>query len=131
MKKLLFFLIFSASLFFLSCVKQNLLVESTLSNNSSRTWKLEMFLKNDNAQSLTPGQLIYTKTYKKDNTWEDSDGYKGTYSVITEKQLQEVTKNASGGGLSTIDYTIVKITTESLTVEYTFNQDKYKFIYKL
>lgn len=130
MKKILIFLTISASLFFLSCVKQELLIVSTLSNNSSRTWELDGFLKNDNYQFLTPGQSIYTKTYKKDNTWEDSDGYKGTYSLTTGKQLQEVTKNASGGGLLTIDYTIVKITSESLTVEYTFNQDKYKFIYK-
>jgi hypothetical protein len=89
-----------------------------------------MLYKNDQAQTLTPGQLIYTKTYKKDNTWEDSDGYKGTYSLSSDKLLKEITTNSSGGSLA-IDYTIVKITVESLTVEYTFNQDKYKFVYKL
>lgn len=130
MKKALLFLVFGVSLLLGGCVKNELLITSTLSNNSTRTWKLEMLYKNDQAQTLTPGQLIYTKTYKKDNTWEDSDGYKGTYTLPTEKLLKEITTNSSGGSL-TIDYTIIKITVESLTVEYTFNQDKYKFVYKL
>lgn len=130
MKKDLLFLVFGVSLLLGGCVKNELLITSTLSNNSTRTWKLEMLYKNDQVQTLTPGQLIYTKTYKKDNTWEDSDGYKGTYTLPTEKLLKEITTNSSGGTL-TIDYTIIKITVESLTVEYTFNQDKYKFVYKL
>lgn len=123
-----FFILFAMVLG--GCLKNELLIESTLSNNSSRTWKLEKLYKNDQAQTLTPGQLIYTKTYKKDRTWEDSDGYKGTFTLPTDKLLKEVTTNSTGAPL-TIEYTIVNVTTESLTVEYTFNQDKYKFVYKL
>jgi hypothetical protein len=123
-----FFILFALAIG--GCIKNELLVESTLSNNSTRTWKLDMLYKNDQAQTLTPAQLIYTKTYKKDNTWEDSDGYKGTFTLPTDKSLKEITTNSTGAPL-TIEYTIVKITVESLVVEYTFNQDKYKFVYKL
>jgi len=130
MKKAVLPFFFLFVMAFGGCIKNELLVESTLSNSSSRTWKLEMLYKNDQAQTLTPGQLIYTKTYKKDKTWEDSDGYKGTFTLPNDKLLKEVTTNSTGAPL-TIEYTIVKITVESLTVEYTFNQDKYKFVYKL
>jgi hypothetical protein len=130
MKKSVFTFFIFFAIAFGGCLKNELLIESTLSNNSSKTWKLEKLFKNDQAQTLTPGQLIYSKTYKKDRTWEDSDGYKGTFTLPTDKLLKEVTLNSTGSPL-TIEYTIVNITTESLTVEYTFNQDKYKFVYKL
>ena len=83
---------------------------------------------NNAAQPLTPAQAIYTKTYKNDYTWKDSDGYSGTFTVPSTKELQEVTANAQGGPL-TITYTIVEFTSTELTIEYTYNQGTYKFVF--
>jgi hypothetical protein len=99
-----------------------------LTNYGTRTWRLKALFINNAAQVLTPAQAIYTKTYKNDFTWKDSDGYSGTFSVPNTKEIEEVTANALGGPL-TIKYTIVDFTQTELTVEYTYNQGTYKFVF--
>jgi len=103
-------------------------VAGGLTNYGTRTWKLKALFVNNAAQPLTPAQAIYTKTYKNDYTWKDSDGYTGTFTVPNTKELQEVTANSQGGPL-TITYTIVDFTATELTIEYTYNQGTYKFVF--
>ena len=103
-------------------------VAGGLTNYGTRTWRLKALFINNAAQVLTPAQTIYTKTYKNDYTWKDSDGYNGTFTVPNTKEIEEVTANALGGPL-TIKYTIVDFTQTELTVEYTYNQATYKFVY--
>jgi hypothetical protein len=103
-------------------------VAGGLTNYGTRTWRLKALFINNAAQVLTPAQTLYTKTYKNDYTWKDSDGYNGTFTVPNTKEIQEVTTNAQGGPL-TITYTIVDFTSAELTVEYSYNQATYKFVY--
>jgi hypothetical protein len=104
------------------------IVAGGLTNYGTRTWRLKALFINNAAQVLTPAQTLYTKTYKNDYTWKDSDGYNGTFTVPNTNEIQEVTTNAQGGPL-TITYTIVDFTSAELTVEYSFNQSTYKFVY--
>ena len=114
---------------FLGCTKDQVLVAEYLTNKSSRTWKLKDLYINDAKQSLTPAQKIYTKTYKTDYTWLDSDGYDGTFTIDGKTALHETTANATGGPL-TIDYTITNIQTSYFSIEYTLNQQKFKFVFE-
>ena len=63
-----------------------------------------------------------------DNTWFDSDGYVGTYSVPNQTSIQEITTNATGGS-RTINYTIKSSTMVGLDVEYTLGNTTYRLVY--
>jgi hypothetical protein len=101
-------------------------VKTQLTANKAKTWRLKAVIVNGQSQTLTAAQSAYTKTYNSDETWIDSDGYKGTFSILTVKSLKVVTSNAIAG-TSTIQYDILTINGTILVVEYTYNQVKYKF----
>jgi hypothetical protein len=101
-------------------------VKTQLTANKTKTWRLKAVIVNGQSQTLTAAQSAYTKTYNSDETWLDSDGYKGTFSILTVTSLKVVTSNAIAG-TSTIQYDILTIDGTRLIVEYTFNQVKYKF----
>lgn len=101
-------------------------VKTQLTANKTKTWRLKAVIVNGQSQTLTAAQNAYTKTYNSDETWLDSDGYKGTFSILTVTSLKVVTSNAIAG-TSTIQYDILTIDGTRLIVEYTFNQVKYKF----
>ena len=129
MKPFLFLLFFFIG--FISCSKKDnpntvKYVKTQLTANKTKTWLLKAFFVNWQSQTLTAAQSAYTKTYNSDETWFDSDGYKGTFSILTVTSIKEFTSNAIAGS-STIQYDILSINGTRLTVEYTFNQVKYRF----
>jgi hypothetical protein len=85
---------------------------------------------NGTQATLTAGQARYTKTFKTDNTWIDSDGYVGTYTVPNTTALIEITTNMSSGS-RTISYTIKSISVTSLEVEYSIASTTYRLIFSL
>ena len=93
-------------------------VKSNLNNGLTKTWTLSKLYVNGTQTTLTAGQARYTKTYKADNTWLDSDGYLGTYALTNPQSLSEITTNYPGGA-RTITYAIKASTATSLDVEYT------------
>jgi len=99
-----------------------------LTGGGVQTWKLSKFILNGNAQTLTTAELAYTRTYKSDGTWLDSDGYNGTFSIGSLVLLKEVTTNSNPPN-STIDYVINSISGTSIDVEYTSNSQTYEFVY--
>lgn len=131
MKPFSLFLALSFLLFF-SCSKKNDNIQEDpkvyISNNNAKSWKLTKIFVNGSLQNLTGAQMLFTKTYKSDNTWQDSDGYSGTYSIVSLQLFKEITINASGGN-TTIDYKINSLNQSTLDIEYTFNQQTYRFVY--
>ena len=101
-------------------------INNKLSSGNTKIWKLNKLFINGSQQTLTPGQLAFSKTYNKSGNWSDSDGYSGTFKVETIKLLKETT---TVGGTSTISYKINSITDNQLDVEYTFGQETYRFVY--
>jgi len=101
-------------------------VKTQLTANKSKTWVLKALIVNGQSQTLTLAQSVYTKTYNADETWLDSDGYKGSFSILTATSIKEITSNAISGS-STIQFDILAINETSLIIEYTFNQVKYRF----
>lgn len=133
MKKALLFSLVSLIVFIsFSCNKKEVSagesVTTKLNNGLSKTWQLTKMYSNGTEQTLTVGQSRYTKTYKYDNTWFDSDGYVGTYSVPNQTSIQEITTNATGGS-RTINYTIKSSTMVGLDVEYTLGNTTYRLVY--
>ena len=100
-------------------------VMSYLTNDANKTWKLKAISINGQSQTLTAAQNAFTKSYSKDGTWVNSDGEKGTFSILTITSLKETTTNLTSN--YTIQYDMLTINGSSLIVEYTYNQSKYKF----
>ena len=105
-------------------------VKSLLNSGGNKTWSITKYYLNGSLQTLTAGQSRYTKTFKYDNTWIDSDGYSGTYTINNPTSLTEVTSNA-GSANRTLNYKINSISTTSLDVEYVEGQNTYRFVYAL
>lgn len=105
-------------------------VKAQLNSGSNKTWSISKYYVNGALQTLTAGQARYTKTYKYDNTWIDSDGYSGTYTLNNTTSLSEVTTNA-GSANRTVNYKINTISTTALDVEYTEGSTTYRFVYAL
>ena len=129
-------ILFTCCLFFLSCKKDGSsevtvdTVKSNLNNGLTKTWTLSKLYVNGTQTTLTAGQARYTKTYKVDNTWLDSDGYLGTYSLNNPQALSEITTNYPGGA-QTITYAIKTSTATSLDVEYTQGLTTYRLVFTL
>jgi hypothetical protein len=134
MKKI--FLFIGLGLLFSSCKKEGGenatvdTVKAALTNNLSKTWTLNKLYVNGTQTTLTAGQARYTKTFKVDNTWLDSDGYLGTYSLPNPQAISEVTTNQLGGA-QTIVYKINSCTTTQLDVEYTQGTTVYRLVFIL
>jgi hypothetical protein len=105
-------------------------IKATLTNNLTKTWTLSKLYINGTQQTLTPGQARYTKTFKINNSWFDSDGYIGTYTVPNPTAIQEVTTNYFSGTRSII-YAIKECSTASLDIEYTEGNNTYRLIFTL
>jgi hypothetical protein len=123
-------LLFTFSILLIACNKKDgkgtiPYVTNQLTDKSSKIWHLKALFINGQNQTLTNAQSIYTKTYKTDGTWLDSDGYKGIYTVVTVASLKETTTNNLTGN-SSIQLDILSISSQGLTLEYSQNQIKYK-----
>jgi len=101
-------------------------LKSSLTANSSRAWKLKKIFINGTEQSLTSGQLLYNKTYDMDGSWRDTDGYSGKYEFVSTTLMRETT--TVGGSYST-DFKINSLKDNVLDIEYSFNQQTYRFVY--
>lgn len=105
-------------------------VKAQLNSGTNKTWTISKYYVNGALQTLTAGQARYTKTYKYDNTWIDSDGYSGSYTLNNTTSLSETTTNA-GSANRTVNYKINTISTTALDVEYTEGSTTYRFVYAL
>jgi hypothetical protein len=123
--KLLAFLFIATAtlLFFNSCKKNSDNPTSTpthseiLNAGSSKTWQIEKIYINDTLLALTPEQLNYTKTYKSDSAFFDSDGISGKYRLINEgKKLEE---SLILGGTGTSYYDVEVLTASQLVLKLT------------
>jgi hypothetical protein len=105
-------------------------IYTSLHNGLVKTWTLKKLYVNGVESTLTQGQARFTKTYKVDNTWYDSDGYLGTYSVPSITTLTEATTNSTPTSQSTT-YVIKGCTTTSLDIEYTQGTTTYRLVFSI
>jgi len=133
-----FRILFFISIFclFLSCKKSSSegptvdSVKSILTAGVTKTWTLSKMFVNGTQSTLTAGQARYSKTYKADNTWVDSDGYAGTYTIPNPTAIIEITTNLPTGS-RTVNYLIKSSSTTSLEVEYNIATTTYRLVFSL
>ncbi len=90
-----------------------------LAGSTTKVWGITELYINDTLFPLDNIQLQYTKTYKKDNSFEDSDGLKGTYTLSSDGKTLVETTTAGGTGVNT--YTVNSLTANKLDVKLTSN----------
>jgi hypothetical protein len=90
-----------------------------LVGTTSKVWGISELYINDTLFPLDNVQLQYTKTYKKDNSFEDSDGFKGTYTLSADGKTLVETTTSGGTGVNT--YTVNSISASKLDVKLTSN----------
>jgi hypothetical protein len=85
--------------------------------SSSKTWGIEELYVNDTMIELSADQLLYTKTYKRDNSFVDNDGFQGTWLLdIGGSTLRE---DITIGGTGSLTYKIEALTESSLHLRLT------------
>ena len=108
-----------------------------LTGTGNRYWRIRELYQNDVKQTLTAAQLSYTKTYTigvganaKENigTWNDANGFAGTWEVKDVKRMEETVQNAPAG-IITLNLTINKIGAFDMDVQYTSNGQTIRTVY--
>jgi hypothetical protein len=90
-----------------------------LAGTTAKVWGISELYINDTLFPLDNVQLQYTKTYKKDNSFEDSDGLKGTFTLSNDGKTLVETTTVGGAGVNT--FTVNSLTASKLDVKLTSN----------
>jgi hypothetical protein len=108
-----------AFLFLNSCKKKsektvNPTSAELLNSNNLKKWQIDKIYLNDTLISLTTEQLNYTRTYKADSTFYDSDGMSGRYILNSAGNVLKETILSGGSG--TLTYTIETLNKSQLVL---------------
>jgi hypothetical protein len=88
-----------------------------LTSTSAKTWQIEKIYINDTLLAMTPEMLNYTKTYKSDSSFFDSDAISGKYMLTNDgKKLEE---SLIIGGSGTSYYDVEVLTASQLVLKLT------------
>ena len=117
-------LIFSLAITTSSCNKDTnaINIDLTASMLMDKTWFLE-YKQSGNLNQTYVGQSSYFISFYNDNTTIDSDGNKGSYSILSSnKQLQIImnTKTIKGNDLD-YSYQVVSVGESNLILSFSFN----------
>jgi len=117
-------LIFSLAITTSSCNKDTnaINIDLTASMLMDKTWFLE-YKQSGNLNQTYVGQSSYFISFYNDNTTIDSDGNKGSYSILSSnKQLQIImnTKTIKGNDLD-YSYQVISVGESNLILSFFFN----------
>ncbi|MFZ9695372.1 MAG: hypothetical protein ACO3AY_05820 [Chitinophagaceae bacterium] len=135
-QKLTFYFFITTLSFLISCKKEFSKaatidsVKATLTNGLTKKWELAKFYIDGVEQSLTTGQSRYSKIYKINDTWLDSDGSIGSYNFTSPSTFTEITTNYFSGS-RTLLYTIKECSITTLDVEYSISAVTYRLIFTI
>ena len=79
---------------------------------SLKTWGIEKLVVNDTLIQLTPEQLLYTKTYKRDSSFADTDGFQGSWNLDANASTLKETLKLGGAG--TLTYKVESLSESAL-----------------
>lgn len=82
------------------------------SGASLKVWGIEKLYVNDTLIQLDAQQLLYTKTYKRDSSFVDSDGLQGTWNL--DANGTTLKENLTLGGTGTLTYKVETLTESNL-----------------
>jgi len=105
-----------------------------LTGLGNRFWQLQDLYVNNIRQTLSTQQKGYNKTYtliigaESNGTLMNSDGYKGVWEIVGDKQLNETFTNISGLPVQ-ITYIINELSGNKLDISYTVNNTLVREVY--
>lgn len=105
-----------------------------LTGLGNRFWQLQDLYVNNIRQALSTQQKGYNKTYtlmigaESSGTLMNSDGYKGVWEIVGDKQLKETITNISGLPVQ-ITYIINELSGNKLDISYTVNNILVREVY--
>jgi len=83
-----------------------------MAGSNSKTWGIEKLYINDTLIALDADQLRYTKTYRRDSTYVDSDGLSGRWNLSNNNvNLTEIVEQ---GGQGTLKYQVETLNASTL-----------------
>ena len=135
----IFTIIFCTTLF-MGCNKNEAVLTpqqvaiKNLTGLGNRYWQLQDLYVNNTRQTLTTQQKSYNKTYtliigaESNGTLMNSDGYKGVWEIVGDKQLKETFTNISGLPVQ-ITYIINELSGNKLDISYTVNNTLVREVY--
>ena len=101
-----------------------------IAGNSSKIWGIEKLYINDTLIALDADQLRYTKTYRLDNTYMDSDGLSGRWNLSNNNA--SLTEILEQGGQGTLTYKVESLSAASLKIRLISDgTDTYNTLYEL
>lgn len=107
-------------------------LKKTLAGPAGSEWRLDAFYNNDVAQTLSPAQRAFRMKLSEDLSYEDSDGHFGnwrSHKSNPKDSLRVIFQNPLQGFVVT-DYAIKKLTSNTLELNYLYNNTKITLCYK-
>lgn len=101
-------------------VDQNI-IYLTGSTGAYARWKLNTLVIGNTSQAMTPPYIDYAITYKLNGTFQDTDGMKGTWTMVNKDSISQKVTNANTGVYAVQGYHIVNLSATELTLRYTAN----------
>ena len=90
-----------------------------LAGISNKQWGISKLYINDTLFPLTIEQLLYTKTYRRDSTFIDTDGIGGAYTISADGKFLNEKETSGGSGTST--FSIINLNSNILEYKLIFN----------
>lgn len=121
---------FVAVLFLLSCSKQAVnnpdplaknIIALTGSEGAYSRWRLNKIMMNRVEQPQNTVNKEYYKAYLLNGTFEDGDGLRGKWKMVTTDSLREVVTNTMTGAYAIQTYQITNLTRTELSLRYLVN----------
>ncbi len=84
-------------------------------------WRLNTLQIGNTSQAMTPAYTNYSIIYKLNGSFQDSDGMKGTWTMVSKDSLSQKVTNATTGVYAVQGYHIVSLTETQLQLSYTAN----------
>lgn len=107
-------------------------LKKTLAGPAGSEWRLYALYNNDVAQTLSPAQRAFRMKLSEDLSYEDSDGHFGnwrSHKSNPKDSLLVIFQNPLQGFVVT-DYAIKKLTSNTLELNYLYNNTKITLCYK-
>ncbi len=97
------------------------IIALTGSEGAYSRWRLNKILIEQVTQPANTINKDYYKLYQLNGSFEDGDGVRGKWSLVTKDSLREVVTNTQSGSYAVQQYRITKLTRTELSLSYFVN----------
>jgi hypothetical protein len=139
MKIVKYFIILCIPILIFSCAKEavttnadfqkNLLAGTGNYQNTSNVWRLDSLTISGAPYKLSTIEKSYTKTFFRDGSYTDSDGYAGVWDMSTENKLDITTTNSVNNVKTKNSYDIITLNAAQLQIKITGAKGAYQYFF--